>query len=507
MKETDQEPVAQVSAQTLAVVDLGSNSFRLEIGVAHGKQIRVLETLRDMLRLASGLDKKKQITKRARQNALICLSRFGERLQNFQPKQVRAVATNTFRVATNALDFLPEAEMALGFPIEIISGHEEARLIFLGTSYCLPRSSAQRLIIDIGGGSTEFAIGRGHDSQQLESLKLGCVNVSEKFFKGGDLNANNFRHAETYARAEIESIAGDFDRRFWQEAYASSGSAQALAEILKFNNFAKDGITSDGLAALQRHLISKKHTRNLKLVALKQERVPVLAGGLVIMRAALEELNIPIIHPVGGALRLGALYDLLGRRHDQDSRAVTVEQWMERHRLDQSHAQRVAELATRLYQQLIPNADPADIQLLRWAALLHNIGVSISHIGFHKHSAYMLENGDMPGFSSFEQKHLGALTLNCRGDLSKARKLLPDLNIRAQILALRIALIFYRGHRQIDLPKIGFAFTKKSIRFMIKQDWLADHPLTEFLLDKEAKEWKKEGFSWRYASDNRDIAP
>lgn len=482
----------------LAVVDLGSNSFRLEIGVVHGKQIRVLETMRDMLRLASGLDKKKQITKRARQNALICLFRFSERLQNFKPEQVRAIATNTFRVATNASEFLPEAEMALGFPIEIISGHEEARLIFLGASYCLPRSSEKRLVVDIGGGSTEFAIGRGHKPNQLESLKLGCVSMSEKFFKDGNLDAESFNRAETYARAEIEAVADDFDSRHWKEAYASSGSAQALTEILKFNEFAKEGITPEGLAELQKYLIGKKHTSNLKLSALKPERVPVLAGGLVIMRAVLEELKIPVIQPAGGALRLGALYDLLGRHHDQDSRVVTVEQWMERHHLDQAHAKRVADLAIQLYSQLRPNPNAADIQLLRWAALLHNIGVSISHIGFHKHSAYMLQNGDMPGFSSFEQKHLGILALNCRGDLGKARKLLSDPNIRAQILALRLALIFFRGHRQIELPQITLAFTQKTIRFAIPQAWLAAHPLTDFLLDKEAKEWKKEGFPWRH---------
>ncbi len=489
---------AQVSDQTLAVVDLGSNSFRLEIGLAHGKQIRVLETTRDMLRIASGLDKKNRITKRARQNALICLFRFGERLQHFKPEQVRAIATNTFRVATNAAEFLPEAEMALGFPIEIISGHEEARLIFLGTSYCLPRSSAQRLIVDIGGGSTEFAVGHGHHPEQLESLKLGCVSVSERFFKNGELSAENFDRAETFARADIQGITDDFNKNHWQEAYASSGTAQALYEILKFNKFTPDGITYSGLTDLQKYLVSKKHTSNLKLEALKPERVPVLAGGLVIMRAVLKELNIDKIMPVGGALRLGALYDLLGRHHDQDSRVVTVEQWMELHRLDQAHALRVADLATSLYRQLIPNAEAADIQLLRWAAALHNIGMSISHIGFHKHSAYMLQHGDMPGFSSPEQNHLSVLALNCRGDLSKARKVLGNINIRAQILALRLALIFYRGHRQIKLPDIHLAFTKKSISFGIAQDWLAEHPMTEYLLNKEARAWKNEGFPWRH---------
>lgn len=494
----DARTKAKVSDQTLAVVDLGSNSFRLEIGIAQGKQIRVLETMRDMLRIASGLDKKNRINKQARQNALACLFRFGERLQHFKPEQVRAVATNTFRVATNAADFLPEAEMALGFPIEIISGHEEARLIFLGTSYCLPHSPAQRLIVDIGGGSTEFIIGRGHHPGQLESLKLGCVNISERFFKNGELTPENFKHAETYARAETQAIASNFNSSHWQDAYASSGTAQALSEILEYNHFSQGGITANGLMELQKYLIGKKHTDNLKLEALKPERVPVLAGGLVIMRAVVDELNINVIRPVGGALRLGALYDLLGRHHDQDSRVITVEQWTERHHLDHEHASRVADLAASFYRQLMPKAEASDIQLLRWASLLHNVGMSISHIGFHKHSAYMLRHGDMPGFSSSEQNHLSALALNCRGDLEKARKLLPNTNIRAQILALRLALIFYRGHRQIKLSDISLAFTEKSVSFGIEQDWLAEHPMIEYLLNKEAKEWKSEGYPWRH---------
>ncbi|MDR0769862.1 MAG: Ppx/GppA family phosphatase [Burkholderiales bacterium] len=481
----------------LAVVDLGSNSFRLEIGKVHGQQIRVLETLREMLRFGGGLDKKNRITVAARRRALMCLARFGERLRDFDPSHVRVVATNTFRVAANIDDFLPEAEMTLGFPIEVIPGHEEARLIFLGTSYCLPRSSALRLIVDIGGGSTEFIIGHGRQPLKLESLKLGCVSMSQRFFADGRLSAANFKKAETYARAEIEPIARAFDRRHWREAFASSGSALALTEILEANGLSPDGITPDGLTALRKTMIAGKTLANLKLAALKPERAPVLAGGLAIMRAALAELRIPRIAPVGGALRLGVLYELLGRHHDHDSRAATVDLLLDDYQIDRPHVRRIAALALALFRQLQPKAVATDAQMLQWAALLHGVGASISHIGYHKHSAYILQYRDMPGFSSAEQRHLAVLVLTCRGGLNKATPYLQDTTLRLQILALRLALLLYRARRPIELPAIRLRAKGKTLHYHLSNRWIAAHPLTEFLLDKERREWETAGWQWK----------
>ncbi|MDR0247598.1 MAG: Ppx/GppA family phosphatase [Burkholderiales bacterium] len=482
---------------TLAVVDLGSNSFRLELGEMRGHQIRVLETLREMLRFGGGLDKKNRITAAARRRALMCLARFGERLRDFDPSHVRAVATNTFRIAMNVDDFLPEAEMTLGFPIEVITGCEEARLIFLGTSYCLPRSSAQRLIMDIGGGSTEFIIGQGRQPQKLESLKLGCVNMSKRFFSKGRLSAVNFKKAETYARAEIEPIARAFDRKYWREAFASSGTALALTEILEANGFSPDGITLDGLTALRKKMIAGKTLGNLKLAALKPERAPVLAGGLAIMRAAMTELRIPRIAPVGGAMRLGVLYELLGRYHDHDSRDATVDLLLEDYQLDRPHVRRIAALALELFRQLHPKADAADAQILQWAALLHGIGASISPIGYHKHSAYVLLHRDMPGFSSAEQKRLAVLALACRGSLGKVTQYLQETTLRTQILALRLSLLFYRARRPIDVPAIQLRMRGKTLHYHLNARWLAAHPLTEYLIDKERREWEAAGWRWK----------
>src|SRR4029078_2237830 len=296
---------------------------------------------REMLRIGAGLDARGNLTADARRAALACLARFGERLAGFPASAVRAVATNTFRVAHNSGRFLPQAERTLGFPIDVISGHEGARLIYLCVGHVLPLSTEPRLVVDIGGGSTEFIVGRGLEAQALESLKIGCVGMSQRFFADGVLTAAALTAAETAARAEIEAIGRDFDRGRWRDAYASSGTALALAEILEQNGLSAGGITPEGLARLRQRFIAAGNVRRLKLAALKPERAPVLAGGFAIMAAALAQLDVPRINPVGGALRLRVLYDLLGRSVERDARDVTVDQFSSRYRLDREHARRV----------------------------------------------------------------------------------------------------------------------------------------------------------------------
>jgi exopolyphosphatase/guanosine-5'-triphosphate,3'-diphosphate pyrophosphatase len=480
---------------TLAVVDLGSNSFRLEVGRVEGDQIYRLDTQRETLRIGAGVDANGNLTAGARRAALACLARFGERLAGFHPSAVRAVATNTFRVARNADTFLAQATRTLGFPIDVISGNEEARLIYLGAAHVLPASANPRLIVDIGGGSTEFIIGRGLEPQVLESLKIGCVGMSQRFFADGALGAAAFAAAETAARAEIEAIARDFDRGRWHDAYASSGTALALAEILEQNGLTAGGITPEGLARLRRRMISAGHVGRLKLAALKPERAPVLAGGFAIMAAALSELDIPRINPVGGALRLGVLYDLLGRSVERDARDATVERFITRYRLDHDHARRVAAMAVVLFRGARPDALRSAIEQLRRAALLHETGFSVSHTGFHKHGAYILRNADMPGFSAGEQERLSWLVLGCRGGLGKVAEMLADAQFRAQLCALRLAVLLHHARRPIEAPRVTLAVDSK-IRFDVPARWLARHPLTEHLLQKETREWKTLGYAW-----------
>ncbi len=490
---------AEPSPTTLAVVDMGSNSFRLELGRVEGDQIFRLDTWRETLRIGAAIDAKGRILAPARRTALGCLARFAERLRGLHPSAVRAVATNTFRVAPNATEFLRQAEAVLGFPIDVISGHEEARLIYLGVAHVLPPSDAPRLCIDIGGGSTEFIIGRGLEPERLESLNIGCVSYTQRFFRDGRLGAEAFTAAETSARAEIDAIAREFGREHWREAYASSGTALALAEILEQNGMSAGGITPSGLARLRKRMVGAGNVERLKLAGLKPERAPVLAGGYAIMSAALSLLEVPRINPVGGAMRLGVLYDLLGRRVRRDMRQSTVERFIERYRIDRAHAVRVATMAKALYERAVTAPIAETAQRIEWAGLLHEVGYTVSHLGFHKHGAYILEHADMPGFSSQEQHALALLVLGCRGGLSKMAPLLVDVDARAQLVALRLAVLFHHARGPIDTPRIVLK-VDKTIRCAVASRWMKAHPLSAHLLGKERDEWRALGYRW---SDSR----
>ena len=486
---------AKPAPHTLAVVDMGSNSFRLEVGRVEGDQIFRLDTQRETLRIGAAIDRNGNLTADARRAALACLSRFGERLAGLHPSAVRAVATNTFRVAKNAASFLAQAERTLGFPIDVITGHEEARLIYVGVAHVLPATAEPRLVIDIGGGSTEFIIGHGLEATKLDSLKIGCVGMTQRFFADGALTPAAFEAAETAAHAEIEAIAREFGRVHWRDAYASSGTALALAEILEQNGFSAGGITPEGLARLRRRLIAAGHIRRVRLAALKAERAPVLAGGFAVMEAALAELDVRRINPVGGALRLGVLYDLLGRTGKRDARDATVAQFVERYHIDRAHADRVAAMAVALFEGALPKPDPGALQRLEWAARLHETGFGVSHTGFHKHGAYILQHADMPGFSAQEQHELSWLVLGCRGGLAKMAPALSERTFRAQVAALRLAVLFHHARGPIDAPRLSLDVGVR-IRFQAAARWLNAHPLTAHLLAQEAREWTALGYRW-----------
>ncbi|MGH8801601.1 MAG: exopolyphosphatase [Casimicrobiaceae bacterium] len=477
----------------LAVVDLGSNSFRLEVGRAEGGQIFRLDTWREPVRLGAYLDRRGRITAEGQRAALACLARFSERLHGLHPSAVRAVATHTFRVATNATAFLLRAEHTLGFPIDVIPGQEEARLIYAGVTRVLPHSAERRLVIDIGGGSTELIVGHGASAERLASFPLGCVSVTQRYFPGGRITARAFETAEAAARSEVEAIAGELREKPWQAAYASSGTALALAEILEANGMSAGGITPEGLTHLRRAMIAARSPGRLALAALKPERAPVLAGGLAVMGAALAELGVRRLQPVGGALRLGVLYDLLGRTQHHDARSATIERFMVRYQVDRGQAARVAATASALYRRV---ATPVFAQYLEWAAQVHEIGIQIAHLGFHRHGAYILANADMPGFSVREQQLLSRLVLGCRGGLGKVRPELAFTDFRNLLVALRLAVIIHHGRRSVALPRILLE-ARKVIRVGFPTRWLRAHPLTDLLLAREREEWTHAGHRWR----------
>jgi exopolyphosphatase/guanosine-5'-triphosphate,3'-diphosphate pyrophosphatase len=484
----------------LAAVDLGSNSFRVQVARVENDQIYFLDGLREPVRLAAGLTETKLLDKDSQQRALACLQRFGERLRDLPREAVRAVGTNSLRVAKNASEFLPKAEAALGFPIEVIAGREEARLIYLGVAHGLPKASGQRLVMDIGGGSTEFIIGNGLEPIRLESLYMGCVSYSLRYFADGKITKTALKEAELAARNEVQTIASDYRKTGWNIAFGSSGSARVLCDILEQKGYSTGDITREGLERLRAELLRIGDIRKLDLPGLKPDRIPVLLGGFVILYSALTELGIEKMLPALGALREGVLYDLFGRFHNRDMREVTVQQFMRRYHVDTNHAERVARLSGVLAQQFFegqPNNEEA-LRLLEWAAKLHEIGISVAHSGFHKHTAYILKNADMPGFSKKEQDRLSLLTLAQRGNLDKLRGQLfttftaEDVSL---VMALRLATIFYRNRSDVKLPEMQGRFSITKFHLVLEAGWREQNPLTNVVLQEEAKQWREWGVS------------
>lgn len=483
---------------TLATVDLGSNSFRLQVSRVVDNQLYPLDTLKEMVRLGAGLTADKYLDEETQEKALACLARFGERLRGFAAGQVRIVATNTLRVARNAAEFIQKAETLLGFPVEVVAGREEARLIYLGAAHSLPATRERRLVIDIGGGSTEFIIGCQYKALVTESLPLGCVRSSLRYFQDGQLTKAQFREATVAARDEIQRIVQACRTDQWHVAVGTSGTARALRDILEMNNYSATDITLAGMEQLRAELIKRGHVNAVRMEGLKPDRIPVLPGGLAIMIAAFEELAIDKMIVVEGALRDGVLYDLLGRQRERDMRETTVTQFRRRYHVDNDQARRVVCLAKHLYRMVAGDSGAERFETLKhltWAANLHEIGLSISHTAYHKHSAYILQNADMPGFSRREQNNLATIVLGHRGDMGKMVQYVNDPILWQAFVALRLAVLFYRSRNDIPLPDVlqlnvhprGFTLT-------INRTWLDASRLTAHAFRQEVDQWRRVGF-------------
>jgi len=483
----------------LAAVDLGSNSFRLQVGRVVEDQIYPLDSLREAVRLAAGLTPDKLIDEAAQQRGLNALKRFGERLRGFPADSVRAVGTNTLRVAKNARDFLRRAEQALGFPIDVVAGKEEARLIYLGVSHSLPPTAERRMVVDIGGGSTEFIIGSGHRPQKLESLYMGCVSYTLRFFPDGRITKNALRQAEMAARIEVQTIESEFSAGHWHQAVGSSGTARAISDLLIMHGWGDGAITAEGIDRLRTQLLRVGDVEKVASLGLKADRATVLPGGLAIMAGIFAELGVDRMILANGAMRQGILYDMLGRFHHRDMRDATVRQFAKRYHVDLQQARRVESLALELFAALAGKRadDDSARQVLAWAASLHEIGLMVAHTGYHKHSAYILNNADMPGFSRMEQAHVALLVLAHRGTLEKTRPLVTDASDWTLILSLRLACLFLRARLPLEVPVVGATAKDKRFELRLPLGWLKRHPLTAAALKTEAREWRSVGFDLR----------
>lgn len=499
--------------EQIAAVDLGSNSFRLQIGRVLDDQIYPLDSIKEPVRLASGLTVGKLLDTASQQRGLAALCRFGERLRGFQPEAVRVVATNTLRVAKNSVDYLPLAEHALGFPIEVIGGREEARLIYIGAVHSLPSVGHKRLVVDIGGGSTEFVIGRKIEPQLMESLYMGCVSYSLRFFPGGRVDKKRFREAEMAAAREIAGIASDYQSSGWHEAIGSSGSARAIADILELNHLNTSGIsgiTRQGLETLRTLMIRAGSAEAMDLAGLPVDRLAVLPGGLAIMCAVFSGLGIEHMNYADGALRLGVLYDLLGRFHHHDMRDSTVQQFMRRYQVDGRQAERVEKTALRLLDQLIDVDAPQhenNVRFLKWAASLHEVGISIAHSGHHKHGAYILGFADMPGFSKKDQALLARLVLGQRGKLEKLMPLPRNDITWHLIFCLRLSAVLHRSRDDSALPDFRLTCGPDDYQLEMPASWLLTNPLSAAVLADETMAWQRVGSGLHVKRRARALPP
>ena len=477
-----------------AAVDLGSNSFRLHIGVHDGERIRIVNSAREPVRLGAGLDSRGNLSQKAIQNALACLHRFSQVLRATPLSAVRVVATNTVRVAKNAASFVPQFEKAIGYPIEVISGEEEGRLIYMGVASTLNAPAERRLVIDIGGGSTELVLGHGHEIEEVESFSIGTVPVARRFFNTDRITATAFDEAVLAARSVFEDGLGPFHPKFWDLAYGSSGTMRTLADVIELNALGDGQLSLKSLLALRDILIASGRASRITLDGIRAERIAVILGGLPVLIGLMEELRVKSLQPIEAGLRMGVLWDLYLRERKKDRRQESIRRFMKRFGVDEARAAKASANALAFYRQLSGENGPLE-RLLGWAGRIHEVGMAVSHTGFHKHGAYLALHADLPGFTSQEQHILSILVLAQKGNLRKVQDALAESEIAKAILALRLGTIFM--HARID-PAIET--TRLRLRARIELDIarhvLATHPTLSHWLSKEQAAWEEAGGSF-----------
>jgi exopolyphosphatase/guanosine-5'-triphosphate,3'-diphosphate pyrophosphatase len=494
----------------MAAVDLGSNSFHMVVARNQHGEPSIVDRLREMVRLASGLDEEGQLDEASQERALACLRRFGQRLRDMQAHQVRVVGTNTLRRARNADAFLAKAEEALGHPVEVISGIEEARLIYLGVAHHTDSTDGANLVIDIGGGSTELIIGEGYEPRHLESLYVGCVGISRAHFGDGKLSAKRFERARLAARLELRPVAATFRRHGWKRALGSSGTVRAASDVAIALRLCDAGVTLAAVEGIIEELVKARRIEELSLPGLGADRAPVFPGGVAVLAEVMSALKVDSLGISGGALREGLLYDMLGRLQDEDARERSIRAMQRRYHVDVEQAARVELTAVALLDDVARAWQLTDRrfkQLLVWAARLHEVGLDIAHARYHHHGGYLIANSDLPGFVRLEQQLVASLvTLHRRKLDDPFLDELPS-SWRAPMLKLvvllRLAALLHRSRSHTDLPTIALAPAKDSVELKFPQRWLDDNPLTAADLEQEKQWLRARGFELELAARGR----
>lgn len=482
----------------LAAIDMGSNSFRLEIAQLSPGRYKRIDYLKETVRLGAGLDEQGLLTEDAMQRGLACLQRFARRLAGIPPERIRAVATQTLREAQNRDAFLLRARAVLGQPIEVISGREEARLIFAGVARLQP-SDEWRLVIDIGGRSTEMILGQGRIPLRAESFQVGSVSLSMRYFGDGRFTESAFRAAQVAAGAELEEALGPFASRHWKEALGSSGTAGAVSQLLAANGITDGVITPDGLRWCMEQCLRAGRIDKLNLAGMKDDRRAVIGGGLSILYTLATHFDIVALQPARGALRQGVIFDLDERLsaasapQGHDARDASVSELQQRFEVDVPQARRVAAVALALHAKVAPSADPALARELGWAAALHELGMMVSHHDHHRHSAYLLGHVDAAGFSQSQQRRLADLVLAQRGGLRKVEAQLAQESFAWQALCLRLAIIKCHARGDIDPQVLQMRRQNSVAELTVPRGWAESHPRTLHLLNEEAAAWERSG--------------
>ncbi len=490
------KPNIQHESPYFAAIDLGSNSFHMVVARVTDDKVEIIDREKQMVQIARGLQPSGSLDIESQERAISCLHRFSERLKNIPNSQIRVVGTKTLRSAKNSSKFLKAAELILGVKIQIVSGYEEARLVYAGLANTISKSE-QRLVIDIGGGSTEFIIGSGLKPIRLESLPLGCVTYSEKhgFNKEGPTQVT-VRSAYYSACNRLEQLRKNFIKTGWQIAYGTSGTMKAVAELLAD----KDGgavITRQSLNELIKDTIDQGKIEASNVQKLRKD---VLPAGLAILQAIFDQLQLDTIQIADATLKEGLIYDTLGRFCDRDVRIDTVNNLIHQYNIDQDQATRTSRCARDLWSQITgPNLEGISrSKILIWAAQLHEIGLNISHADYHRHGYYLLRHSDLAGFGRYEQYILANLVRLQRKKLSDKR--FKDLGSSAReafeplLLCLRLAVLLHRRRENID-TEVRLHQNEGIYTLTFDENWLDSHPLTQAGLQQEQEHLSRIGIT------------
>ena len=491
-----------MSSDFVAAIDLGSNSFHMIVARIANGHVQVLDRLREMVQLAAGLDGRNRLSAQSQQRALDCLARFGQRLRHIPTARVRIVGTNTLRQARNSADFVARAEQVLGHKVEIVSGQEEARLIYLGVAHSVGDVPGQRLVVDIGGGSTELIIGAKFDPLHLASLRMGCVSLSRQCFGDGRVTAGRLREAELLVQLNLEPVREEYQARGWEMVTGASGSIKAIQDVIVREGWSREGITLDALRRLRTALLEVRDTSDIaSRWQLDPARARVFVGGFVVLHGLCETLGVQQLEVSEGALREGLIYDLLGRIRHEDVRDRTIAEVINRFGLDEAQAERVSATALDLFRQVRAKWELTSKEarhVLQRAARLHEIGLLLTHDQYHKHGAYVLEHSDLPGYSRDDQRLLSALVGRHRRSFpADAFAHLPKdwtRSARRLCALLRLAVVLHRGRSSEPLPPISLRVERQRLDLRVPTGWLEQHPLTRADLQLEARLLRKAGF-------------